>query len=87
MYFILRSHLNYDKKAKKAKQKRAILKKILKYYKNCHYFPAFLFFEQHYFGFFEKSIVVTANMKFLKTAHIIQLSIHVPDAMVPMTVW
>lgn len=61
------------KKQKKAMEKRAILKKILKYYKNCHYFPTFLFFEQHYVGFFEESIVVTVNMIFSKTAHIIQL--------------
>ena len=51
------------------------------------YFPAFSFFNEHYFGIFMKTIMGTANMKFSKTAHIIQLSIHVPDAMVPMTVW
>ena len=51
------------------------------------YFPAFSFFSEHYFGIFMKTIMGTANMTFSKTAHIIQLSIHVPDAMVPMTVW
>ena len=51
------------------------------------YFPAFSFFSEQYFGIFMKTIIGTANMKFSKTAHIIQLSIHVPDAMVPMTVW
>ena len=50
------------------------------------YFPAFSFFNQQYFGIFMKIIMGTANIKFSKTAHIIQLSIHVPDAMVPMTV-
>ena len=50
-------------------------------------FPAFSFFNEHWFGIFMKSIMGTANMTFSKTAHIIQLSIHVPDAMVPMTVW
>ena len=75
------------KKQKKLSINAPYWKKMQKYYTNCHYFPAFLFFEQHYFGFFEESIVITVNMKFSKTAHIIQLSIHVPDAMVPMTVW
>ena len=51
------------------------------------YFPAFSFFSEQYFGTFMKTIMGTANIKFSKTAHIIQLSIHVPDAMVPMTVW
>ena len=64
-----------------------ILKKKLKHDKIGRYFPAFSFFSEHCFGIFMKTIMGTANMKFSKTAHIIQLSIHVPDAMVPMTVW
>ena len=51
------------------------------------YFPAFSFFSEHYFDIFMKTIMGTANMKFSKTAHIIQLSIHMPDAVVPMTIW
>ena len=51
------------------------------------YFPAFSFFSEQYFGIFMKTIMGTANMKFSKTAHIIQLSIHVSDAMVPIMVF
>ena len=61
-----------------------ILKKMLKHDKIGRYFPAFSFFSEHCFGIFMKTIMGTANMTFSKTAHIIQLSIHVPDAMFPI---
>ena len=60
---------------------------MLKIDKTGQYFPAFLFFEEQYFDFFMESIVGTVNMMFSKTAHIIQLSIYVPDSTVSMMVW
>ena len=66
-------------------KRHAIFKKMMKTDDIWLFFPAFSFFDEQYFGIFMKTIMGTANMKFSKTAHIIQLSMHVPDVVTKLT--
>lgn len=52
--------------------------------KSGHYFPAFSFLGTHCLVFWMKTTMKIINVNLLKTAQTIQLSIDVPDSMVPI---